>query len=172
MSSSDRRQVLLALAALPLAGCGFAPVHGTMRGAGGGTTAGRLFDQVSVAPMDSREGFALVGRLEERLGRAGASAPYALSVTLETRKEQVAISTTNEIDRFNVLGIARFQLRKAGGGELLASGTVDNFTSYNATVGTVATVSAERDAKERLARALADQIVTRLMAVAPAWQEA
>ncbi|PKP84481.1 MAG: hypothetical protein CVT80_07900 [Alphaproteobacteria bacterium HGW-Alphaproteobacteria-2] len=171
MSLSDRRQFLLALAALPVAGCGFAPVHGTIRGAGGGSAADRLFGQVDVAPVDSREGFALVGRLEERLGRAGGAASYALSVTLETRMEEVALSTTNEIDRFNVLGIARFQLRRAGGGELLVTGAVDNFTSFNSTVGTVASMAAERDAKERLARALADQIVTRLMASAPAWPE-
>jgi len=168
MSSSDRRSLLAGFAALPwLAACGFAPVHGN--GGGGGNAAHGLRGRVRVEPIESREGFALVGRLEERLGRPDSGAPYLLSVTLQTEEEEVALSTTNEIDRFNVIGVARFALQRQGEADVLVSGVVDNFTSYSATTGTVGTLSARRDAFDRLARALADQIVSRLMATSADW---
>lgn len=171
MSSSDRRSLVLSLAALPLlAACGFAPVHGTGGGGGGGNTASRLRGKVSVLPVDGRAGFALTGRLEERLGRARASAPYELTVTLNMREDDVGLSSDNEIDRFNVIGTAHYQVRHVGTGQPVASGVADNFTSYSATTGTVGTLGARRDAQERLVRSLADQIVTRLMASAPDWQ--
>lgn len=168
MSSSDRRSLLAGIALLPwLPACGFAPVHGN--GGGGGNAAHGLRGRVRVEPIESREGFALVGRLEERLGRPEAGAGFALSVTLETSEEEVALSTTNQIDRFNVIGIARFSLHRSGEDEVLVAGVVDNFTSYSATTGTVGTLSAKRDAFDRLARALADQIVARLMASSSDW---
>lgn len=168
MSSSDRRNLLAGLATLPwLAACGFAPVHGN--GGGSGNAVAGLSGRVRVEPIESREGFALVGRLEERLGRPSSGAPFLLSVTLQTEEEEVALSTTNEIDRFNVIGVARFTLGSPGDAEVLVSGVVDNFTSYSATTGTVGTLSAKRDAFDRLARALADQIVARLMATSSDW---
>ena len=50
----------------------------------------------------------------------------------------------------------------------VTSGTVDSFTGYSATGSTVATRAARADAEERLTTILADQIVTRLIAAAPA----
>ncbi|MGG7646192.1 LPS assembly lipoprotein LptE [Rhodovulum sp. YNF3179] len=164
MSSSDRRTFVLGLAALPLAGCGFRPVYGPA-----GPAAG-LMGQIAVDPAGTERGFALVGRLQERLGRAGAAAPYALAVSVETESEGIAITTTNEIGRFNLAGVARFALRDAARDVVLTEGTVENFTSYSATGSTVGTLAAERDAYDRLMRALADQIVTRLLASAPDWR--
>ena len=157
MSSSDRRAFLTALAALPLAACGFTPAYGP-----GGAAA--FMGQVRVDPPVDRDSFALVGRLEERLDRAGPGADYGLAVRLEIRKEAVAITAANEIDRFNLLGLARFSLRDMSTGQVIETGQVENFTSYSATGSTVGTLSAERDAAERLSRTLADQIVTRLLA--------
>lgn len=158
MSSSDRRAFLTLLAALPFAACGFTPAYGP-----GGAATG-LMGEILVDPADNRDGFALVGRLEERLGRAGPLARYGLAVTLWTDKSATAITTANEIDRFNVSGRASFALRDLTNGTVVQRGEVENFTSYSATASTVGTLAAERDAFDRLSRALADQIVTRLLA--------
>ncbi|PWE33499.1 hypothetical protein DDZ14_04700 [Maritimibacter sp. 55A14] len=158
MSSSDRRTFLTALALLPLAGCGFEPAFAPSGAAHG------LQGQILVAPATNRTGFVLVGRLEDRLGRSGAGARYELKVSMRTRKEAIGITTANEIERFNVIGEADFVLREMAGGTVVQSGQVQNFTSYSATASTVSTLTAERDALERLAAALADQIVTRLLA--------
>ena len=161
MSSSDRRLFLLGLAALPLAGCGFEPAYGT------GGVAEKLRGRVLVDAPDDRDGFTLVSRLEERLGRAQAPA-YRLSYAIETEKDDLAITTAQEITRYHVVGRVSYSLTEAGSGTVLAQGRVDSFTGYSATGTTVSTLAAERDAYERLMIILADQIVTRLIAAAGA----
>jgi len=52
---------------------------------------------------------------------------------------------------------------------VLTRGTLSNFTSYSTTGSTVSTRAAEIDAEERLARALADEMVTRLLGTADRW---
>ena len=69
MSSFDRRTFLLGLTAL--AGCGFEPVY-----APGGAGAG-LRGRIDIVPPADEEGFALVKRLEARLG-AAQTAEYVL----------------------------------------------------------------------------------------------
>lgn len=150
----DRRAFLLG--ALALGGCGFTPVYGP-----GGAAAG-LLGNVEVDPPRDHEGYLLVRRLEERLGRA--SAPhYGLSVAIKLDEEPMAISAENVAARFNKLGKATYALRDMGSGEELASGTVESFTGYSTTGSTAATRAAEKDATERLMTILGDKIVTRLM---------
>lgn len=162
MSLSDRRQFLLmAAAGLGLAGCGFAPVYAP--GGSGHALRGRVL----VDAPDSRAGFQLTRALEDRLGRA-ADARYGLSHAIETRSESAAISSDNVTLRFNILGRVTYALRELDGGAVLTSGKVDSFTGYSASGSTVATQAAERDARARLMRILADQIVTRLVAGVPA----
>ena len=88
MSSSDRRSLLFALAALPLAGCGFRPAFAP------GGPAADLFDRVAIEPPADKNGFDLVERLEERLGRTHAPA-YRLGYRIETRVTPLAITSSN-----------------------------------------------------------------------------
>ena len=155
MSSLSRR----ALIALPLAlaACGFAPVYGP---GGAGTV---LQNNVTVAEPDTQEGYLLTRHLETRLGRAGAGR-FALSTTIATTVEGLAINRQGDITRYNMLGAVEYALRDLQTGEVVTSGTVDNFTGYSATGTTVAALAAERDARERLMVILGDQIVARLFA--------
>ncbi|WP_095588721.1 LPS assembly lipoprotein LptE [Actibacterium ureilyticum] len=157
MSSSDRRSFLIALGLLPLAGCGFAPAYGT----GGAATA--LRGQVTAAEPANRLDFLLVSRLEERLGRT-ATPRYRLGYQITTSRRALAITSRQEITRYNLSGEITYTLRDVTTGRLAASGTVESFASYSATSNTVATLTAERDAQDRLMTILADQIVTRLIA--------
>lgn len=165
MSSSDRRTILFALAALPLvAGCGFQPAYGT------GGSAQRLLNRVAVDAPTDRDGFTYVSRLEERLGRTQVPA-YRLSFVLKTTTDDLAITAEQEITRYNVIGSVAYTLTDTASGTTLTSGTVDSFTGYSATGTTVSTLAAERDAYERLMTILADQTVTRLIAASTGWPE-
>lgn len=163
MSLSDRRRLVLALAAAGLvAGCGFAPAYGP-----GGVAEG-LQGQIAVDAPDTRNAFALVERLEARLGRAGA-APYRLSYRIETESDALGITTEQETTRYNLTGKLRYQLRDLDGG-VLNSGDISAFSAYSATGSTLATLTAQRDAEGRLMVMLADQLVTRLIATAGTWR--
>ena len=156
MSSSDRRKFLTLLIAAPLGACGFTPVYAP----GGAGLA--LRGRVLVAAPDTRLGFVLVSRLEERLGRPGA-ADFALDYTLETSETGLAITGANDITRINITGTASFTLTDLTTNEQVITDSVSTFAAYSTTGTSVATASAERDAEDRLMTALADQMVSRLL---------
>ena len=158
MSSFNRRSFLMLTAAL--AGCGFTPAYGP----DGGASA--LQGRVEVDEPNTRNGYVLVRHLESRLGRA-QSPRYGLSVALTTSEEGLGYTQDAKITRYDLVGKATYALRDLSTGEVLTSGTVDSFTGYSTTGSTVATLAAERDARERLMTILANQITTRLLAAAP-----
>lgn len=147
---------LLFLPLLWLAACGFTPVYGPQ---GAGTL---LQGQVLVEEPDTQEGYLLTRHLETRLGRGGNR--YTLDLTITTTEEGLAINSQGDITRFNLLGAVTFALTDTTNGVVVTSGKVDGFTGYSATGTTVATLAAERDAKERLMVLLGDQIIARLFA--------
>jgi LPS-assembly lipoprotein len=156
MSSPDRSRRLLLLAPLALAACGFEPAF-----APGGSGAA-LYDRVSLDEPGDQDGYLLTRALEERLGRGGAAA-YGLSVTVGTGESQLAVNRSGYIERFNLLGRADYALRDLDTGQIITSGTVENFTAYSATGTTVVTLAGQRDARERLMNIIADQIMARLL---------
>lgn len=159
MSWSDRRLFLLTgLAAL--AGCGFAPAY-----APGGAGAA-LRGAVALADPTDRDGFDFAARLEDRLGRAEAPR-FRLDWQVATEPVGAGITPTGAITRYTLKGRARFALVAAGSGATVTSGTVESFTSWSTSGSTVATLTAEQDARRRLMVILADQVVARLIAAAP-----
>lgn len=153
--SWSRRALLLAALALPA--CGFQPVY-----APGGAAEG-LRGQVAVADPTTRDAFALAARLEDRLGPATAPR-YRLDYSVETDSDALVVTQEQETTRYNVIGKVRYRLTDLGTGAVADSGTVTSFTGYSATGSTLATLSARRDAYERLTVILADQIMARLIA--------
>lgn len=160
MSLFNRRSLFLSLAALPLAACQFTPVYGP------GGSGSVIRNQIRVVAPTSRMEFALVARLEDRLGTGSA---YELGYTIETSIRNVAIDELETINRINLVGTLTFTVQAAGSGRVAQSGEVATFTSYATTASPVATESARRDAEDRLAVALADQLVTQLIAGAAGW---
>ena len=154
-----RRLALLGALSL-LAACGFRPVHGP-----GGALAA-LAGRVAVQVPATEAGFVLRNRLLDRLGPPG-TAEYLLDVNLELRDAGVAVTSEQETTRYTLPGRATWQLTQAANGTLLAEGEVESFTGYSATGTTVSTFAAADDAEARLAAALADLIVMRLIAVVP-----
>lgn len=156
--SWSRRSVLLA--ALALAACGFAPVYGP------GGTGTRLQDKVRTADPRTPDDFAFAGRIAERLGPDGTR--YELDWRLRIAVVPQAITPDEITTRYSLNGTASYVLTEIASGRTVARGQVSSFTSYSTTGTTIATLAAEQDAHRRLARLLADQVVTRLLALDPA----
>ncbi|WP_319825330.1 LPS assembly lipoprotein LptE [Thalassovita sp.] len=156
----SKRKALLIIAAAALAGCGFAPAYGPQGAANG------LLDSVTVDAPENRNEQWLVQRLESRLGRTDGGR-YQLGYQMTYSSKRMAVTKDNTTSRFNIVGVVDYALRDGETGVVLTKGKVTSFTGYSTTSSTVATLASERDARERLAMILADQIVTRLTAAAP-----
>lgn len=147
---------LALVAGLGLAACGYTPVY-----APGGAARTLIGQVVPQAPI-TRDEFDFAGRIEELYGRA-ASGSYALNYTITTAETAQAIDTDNVTTRHVVTGEVTFRL-VGSGVESLAEGRANAFTSYAATGTAVASEAARRDARQRLMRALADQVAARISA--------
>ena len=156
MSLFDRR-TLLSLP-LALAACGFTPVYGP------GGTGSALRGQVAVIAPGDRDSFLLVQELENRFGHGGGR--YGLAFHLSVEEEGLAVTRTGDITRFNLVGTADYTLIDLTDDTLVHEGSVRSFTAFSDTGSTVETLAAERDARARLMRILADQITTQLFAQA------
>jgi LPS-assembly lipoprotein len=150
-----RRSALLL--PLALAACGFTPAYAP------GGAATKLLGTIWVQDPTDKNGFDLVERLEERLGRP-ENIRYDLAYTITTEAVGVGITTENEITRYNLKGVVDYALTDRATGARVTRGRVQTFTAYSATGSTVAGLAAEEDAAYRLMRILADQITARLIA--------
>lgn len=168
MSSSDpslsRRAVLsgglAALTVAALGACGFTPAYGP---GGAGT---RLRGAVRLPDPSDADAFALNMRLSERLGPE-VTPRYDLAYTLRVAVLGQAITPEQVTTRFALNGTVQFTLTDRASGTRITKGAVNAFTSYSATGTTIATTAAESDARQRLMRMLADQLVTRLLGTVP-----
>jgi len=153
--------VVGAAAALSLGACGFRPLYAV------GTTdegISTYFTQVYVDPIPGRQGVHLRNQLMDQLTPEGTpgSAAYKLSIKLEDIKEGLAIKENTQITRYNYTLIARYELRDSVSGEVLDQGTARAIAAYNVAESQFATQSAERDAQERAAREVGEDIRLRL----------
>lgn len=155
MSLFDRRSIIFTLPVV-LSACGFTPVYAP------GGTADQLRGRVTVQDPADRESFLLVQELETRLGRG--SGEYGLAFELGIVEEDLGVTRTGDITRFNLVGTVAYRLFEFASEDVLYTGTTTNFTGYSATGDTVETLAAERDARSRLMSILADQITTELYA--------
>ncbi len=154
MLLSDRRFFLLG--ALALGGCGFEPVLDEKN------QKTNLRGKIVVDPPTDRDSFELVRRMETRFGRPSAPL-YRMTVALDVREEGLAISGSNDITRYNVLGVAAYTLSRINTAEVVSQHRIETFTAYSASQQPAATLSAERDARKRLMVSLADKITSRVL---------
>lgn len=153
------RRALL-LGTLAVAGCGFTPAYGP-EGAGGAFHA-----STAITAPDSIDGYRLLTRLQDRLGRTEA-ARFHLTVTLDISETAAAVSSDGVTRRHTLTGIAGWRVTEVGTDRQIAVDTARAFAGYGTGGNTVAIRAAETEARERLVRQLADMIVTRLLALAP-----
>jgi LPS-assembly lipoprotein len=163
MSSADRtrRRIFVLAGASLLAGCGLRPLYG--RNAVGAGVAD-AFAATKVEVIADRTGQVLRNYLVQRLnpaGRPGAER-YRLKVTLGEREQDINIISDQTTTRNNLLVAAGFVLSDAATGNPLFSDTLRVTTSFNVVSDQFATLTAERDARDRALLQIADEIRTRL----------
>jgi LPS-assembly lipoprotein len=149
--------VLLALTLL-LAGCGLRPLYG---GGGSGAVAQSL-RSVSIAPIKGRAGWLVRTALEDRLGAPAAEPRYRLEVELDDNITGFGIRSDDAVTRERRTLRARYRLVDAAKGTVLVDATAGSDVGIDVVGSEYATVAAEQTAIERLAKEIADQIVTRV----------
>lgn len=152
------RGLALLAAAVLLSGCGLKPLYG---GGGSGAVAQTL-RSVEVAPIGGRAGWLVRTELEDRLGaRQGGPSAYRLEVELDDDITGFGIRRDDAVTRERRTLRARYRLVDARGLVVLDA-TAGSDAGIDVVGSEYATVAAEQTALERLAREVADQIVTRV----------
>lgn len=155
--SWSRRGILAALAAAPLAGCGFHPLYA-------GHTAGEYDPRlatIKVAPIPDRDGQLLALALREKLNPRGATLPtrYTLNVTLDLVRADLGIQRNATSTRSEISATASYSLK--GGGTII-TGRSRTVSAFNLQDDAWAATVAENDARERAIEDLADAIYIQL----------
>lgn len=145
---------------LLLSGCGLRPLY-----SGGGTgKVAQALNSVTVAAIPGRAGWLVRTSLEDRLGsHTGSATPrYRLEVELDDQIAGFGIRSDNAVTRERRTLRARYRLVDAALGTVLVDATAGSDAGIDVVSSEYATVAAEQTALERLAREVADQIVTRV----------
>lgn len=152
----------VASVALVLGGCGFTPLYGMHEG--GGRTNTEL-GQIKVLEIDSgRTGHDVYNALIDNLSPSGepGEPDYELRVRLTEDREGVAIERDASITRYNFQLNASFRLVDIRSGNVIYEGRSRSIAAYNVVESQFATLSARRDAEERAATELSEDIKLRL----------
>ncbi|MBU6508247.1 MAG: hypothetical protein KGQ82_12180 [Alphaproteobacteria bacterium] len=155
--SWSRRGILAALAAAPLAGCGFHPLYG-------GHTAGEYDPRlaaIKVTPIPDREGQLLELALREKLNPRGVTLPtrYTLTVYLALVRSDLGIQRNTTSTRSEINASASYTL---SGGGISVAGSSRTVSAFNLQNDAWAATVAEKDARERAIEDLADAIYMQL----------
>lgn len=144
------------------AGCGFVPIAAPA----GGVPADQqlVVRDINVSSPNDRYEYEL------RRGLSGfvtvdPAAPYTLNLTTKVERTNLAITSDDEITRFNLEAVTSYQLVAATGDQAYA-GETRAISAVNATTDTFATQTSERAAMTKLADATAEKIVTALRVIA------
>ena len=151
------RLAFILAAALALPACTLQPLYG---GGASGPVASTL-RQVSVATIPGRNGWLVYNKLKERLGEGG-DAQYRLEVELDDEIIGLGIRGDRAVTRERRTLRARYRLVTLATGQVVLDATAGSDAGIDVVSSEYATVAAEQTAEERLADAVADQIVARL----------
>ncbi len=151
---------LLALLALALlSACGMRPLYS---GGGAGQVAQTL-QSVQIAPIEGRAGWLVRTALEDRLAAPDSGqSRYRLEVELDDQITGFGIRRDDAVTRERRTLRARYRLVDAAQGTVLLDATAGSDAGIDVVGSEYATVAAEQTALERLAKEVADQIVTRV----------
>jgi len=152
-----KRLAALLLAAA-LSGCTLQPLYS---GGGKGAVAQGLH-AVQLAPIPGRAGWLVRTALEDRMAPGGDSR-YRLEVELDDQLTGYGVRRTDDgVTRQRRTLRARYRLVEAAMGTVVLDATAGSDASVDVVGSEYATVAAEQTALERLAKEVADQIVSRV----------
>ena len=152
----------LVAASLLVSGCGLRPLYAN----GSKGAVAQVLADVDVAPIEGHSGFLVRNALRDRLQATqrgeGAGKRLRLDVRLEDSITGFGVRADDAVTRERRTLRARYQLVDAASGEVLLDATAFSDAGIDVVGSEYATIAAESSALERLASAVADQIVTRL----------
>lgn len=149
--------------AVSLTACGFTPLYGVQEGTSSRTE--QELAQIEIMQIsDDRLGYDVYNALVDRLSPTGlpANPDYQLRVRLREDREGVAIERDASITRYNYRLNATYALIDVRSGNVIHEGTSRSIAAYNVVDNQFATLSAQRDAQERAAVELSEDIRLRL----------
>ena len=154
--------------ALLTAAC-FQPMYAQRSTAPGVTNDARaMLSRVDIATIDGRVGQVIRNNLVFGITGGGMESPnkdYQLVVALRESAESAVVDPFTDRPEVETLALdAGFSLIRSSTGEKVFTGNAFGRASYNRTRQRYATVRAQRDAEDRAAKVLADQILVRLAA--------
>lgn len=159
--SWHRRDILGLIGVSLLGGCGFEPLYGHRAQS---NSAPAQFAQITLSPIDGRAGHHLRNYLIDRFSARGGTLKktYRLEIALTERKDGLAIRQDESVTRFNYRLMGGVRLIRIQDQAILYETSLRVTSAFNVVDSEFATLSAERDAEERAARELSDEVVTRL----------
>ena len=150
------------VSAVMLSACGFHPLYGNGGSAGVGPTLANVY----VEPIPERVGYELRNELLDLFNATGepGSAAYRLKLSVNETEEAVILQTNTAITRYNYTLSAHYELIPRDGTMPVKAGDVTALSPYNVAAAPFlyATVTAERDAKNRAANDIAERIRTQI----------
>ena len=151
--------ILFGLATL-LAACGWQPLYAERDNG----TAETELASVKVNTIPDRNGQMLNNLLLDRMNPKGRPATplYALDITLTEQKANIGIIKDSSATLAQLGSTASYTLWDLKKKAVLQSGRSRSYTSYNIVQSDFATLSAEKDARERTLREVADDITTKI----------
>lgn len=149
--------VCLVAVAVAAAGCGFRPLY--LADNSGRSVIDDL-GQIEIAPIADRRGQMLRNELVERLNPAGppAQPAYLLQTNLRERIRELASRIDDSATRANLILTANFRLIDRTTNSALLSGEIESSVNYSISISDLATLAAERDARKRGARDIAERM--------------
>lgn len=140
---------------LILSGCGFKPIYATPQGA-----SAPVNKEIAIGVVSAPEEVHLfvVDALRERIvPLVGAAPKYELAVVATEDAQRLAVQIDATVTRYNYRLSGRYRLVELATGEVYA-GKAQAVTSYNIVSSQYSTLFAERTAREKAARLLAEEI--------------
>jgi LPS-assembly lipoprotein len=144
-----------------LSGCGFEPLYGSR---GQGPRIDSALNEIRIEPIKDRVGQQLYNYLLDRLNPRGAPGHprYSLTTTVAVNKIELGIERDETATRAKLSLSANFTLRNAINNAVVFFGSSQSTNSFNIVESDFATLSAEKDAIDRAARVVSEEIKTRL----------
>jgi LPS-assembly lipoprotein len=143
---------------LALGGCGLRPLYA---GGSQGAVAQRL-SGIEVGQIAGQAGWLVRNALDDRLARHGGPVRYRLDVTLDDQVTGFGIRADNTVTRERRTLRARYTLTDTSDQKVLLDATAGSDVGIDVVTSEYAVIAAEQTALERLAEAVADQIVARI----------
>lgn len=152
--------IVVVTAVIVVAACGFRPLYGTR----GGAATNEQLAQIRIESILDRVGQQLHNHLLTALNPDGRPARprYSMQTTVRESSTSLAVRKTAFATRANLQVRANYQLKDVATGKTIFDGASAITVSYNILDSEFATLAAEKDARARAVRELAEDMRIRL----------